>query len=144
GDGPERRESEELARDLGISHDVRFLGKQDAIEEILSVSDLFLMPSSSESFGLAALEAMACHVPVVSSNVGGLPELNQQGVSGFLSDVGDIEDMSNKALEILEDCERLDEFKKGAYLRAKEFDLIRVLPLYESYYEEVIQSMKKG
>ncbi len=144
GDGPERRETEELARHLGISQDVRFLGKQDAIEEILSVSDLFLMPSSSESFGLAALEAMACHVPVVSSNVGGLPELNKQGVSGYLSNVGDIDGMSKNALEILEDCEKLSEFKNAAYKRAKEFDLANILPQYESYYEEIIQSSKKG
>ena len=144
GDGPERRETEELARHLGISQDVRFLGKQDAIEEILSVSDLFLMPSSSESFGLAALEAMACHVPVVSSNVGGLPELNKQGVSGYLSNVGDIDGMSKNALEILEDCDKLSEFKNAAYKRAKEFDLANILPQYESYYEEIIQSSKKG
>ncbi|MGO1242596.1 N-acetyl-alpha-D-glucosaminyl L-malate synthase BshA [Sphingobacterium sp. JB170] len=144
GDGPERRETEELARHLGISHDVRFLGKQDAIEEILSVSDLFLMPSSSESFGLAALEAMACHVPVVSSNVGGLPELNQHGISGYLSSIGDIEEMSKNALKILEDDDRLSTFKNSAYKRAKDFDLVRILPLYESYYQEVIQSTKKA
>ncbi|MGO3806550.1 MAG: N-acetyl-alpha-D-glucosaminyl L-malate synthase BshA [Sphingobacterium sp.] len=144
GDGPERRETEELARHLGISHDVRFLGKQDAIEEILSVSDLFLMPSSSESFGLAALEAMACHVPVVSSNVGGLPELNQHGISGYLSNIGDIEEMSKNALKILEDDDRLSTFKNSAYKRAKDFDLVRILPLYESYYQEVIQSTKKA
>src|SRR5690606_41261107 len=91
GDGPERRNTEELARQLEVSQNVRLLGKQEAIEEILSVSDLFLMHSSSESFGLAALEAMACHVPVISSNTGGLPELNVKGVSGLLSDSGDIE-----------------------------------------------------
>ncbi|NQD70034.1 N-acetyl-alpha-D-glucosaminyl L-malate synthase BshA [Sphingobacterium shayense] len=143
GDGPERRETEELARQLGISQDVRFLGKQEAIEEILSVSDLFLMPSSSESFGLAALEAMACHVPVISSNAGGLPELNKHGVSGFLSNIGDIDEMSKNALDILADSDRLSAFKNAAYKRAKEFDLTRILPLYESYYEEVIQTSKK-
>lgn len=142
GDGPERRNAEELARQLEVSQNVRFLGKQDAIEEILSVSDLFLMPSSSESFGLAALEAMACHVPVVSSNADGLPELNVHGVSGFLSDVGDIDDMAKNAIYILEDCERLKTFKGAAFARAKEFDITQVLPRYESYYEEVIDKMK--
>src|SRR5690606_1715322 len=102
GDGPERRKAEELCRQLEICPDVRFLGKQDAIEEILSVSDLFLMPSASESFGLAALEAMACSVPVVSSNAGGLPELNIDGISGYLSDVGDISDMAQKGIKILQ------------------------------------------
>lgn len=144
GDGPERRNTEELARQLEVSQNVRFLGKQDAIEEILSVADLFLMPSSSESFGLAALEAMACHVPVVSSNTGGLPELNVHGVSGFLSNISDIEDMAKHAIYILEDCDRLQVFKDAAFARAKEFDLSKILPLYESYYEEVIRGMKKG
>ncbi|PRD52794.1 N-acetyl-alpha-D-glucosaminyl L-malate synthase BshA [Sphingobacterium gobiense] len=142
GDGPERRNTEELARQLDVSQNVRFLGKQDAIEEILSVSDLFLMPSSSESFGLAALEAMACHVPVVSSNTGGLPELNINGVSGFLSDIGDIDDMAKHAIHILEDCDRLQVFKDAAFARAKEFDLSKILPLYESYYEEVVEAAK--
>lgn len=144
GDGPDRRNAEELARQLGVSQDVRFLGKQDAIEEILSVSDLFLMPSSSESFGLAALEAMACQVPVVSSNADGLPELNIHGVSGFLSNVGDVDDMAKHAVHVLEDCNRLKAFKDAAFARAKEFDITRILPLYESYYEEVIEKVKKG
>ncbi len=144
GDGPDRRNAEELARQLGVSQDVRFLGKQDAIEEILSVSDLFLMPSSSESFGLAALEAMACQVPVVSSNADGLPELNIHGVSGFLSNVGDVDDMAKHAIHVLEDCNRLKAFKDAAFARAKEFDITRILPLYESYYEEVIEKVKKG
>lgn len=139
GDGPERRNTEELARQLDVSQNVRFLGKQEAIEEILSVSDLFLMPSSSESFGLAALEAMACHVPVISTNTGGLPELNINGVSGFLSAIGDTDDMAKNAIHILEDCDRLQTFKKSAYARAKEFDLEKVLPLYEAYYKQVIQ-----
>lgn len=144
GDGPDRRNAEELARQLGVSQDVRFLGKQDAIEEILSVSDLFLMPSSSESFGLAALEAMACHVPVVSSNADGLPELNIHGVSGFLSNVGDVDDMAQYAIHVLEDCNRLKGYKDAAFSRAKEFDINRILPLYESYYGEVIKKVKKG
>lgn len=143
GDGPERTNAEELSRQLGISNCIRFLGKQDAIEEILSVSDLFLMPSSSESFGLAALEAMACSVPVVSSNAGGLPELNVNGVTGFLSDIGDVNDMAKNAIYILEDCERLEEFKKAAYVRAKDFDIKQILPLYEQYYQKAIDSVKK-
>lgn len=143
GDGGERSECEQLCRDLGVANDVRFLGKQDAIEEILSVSDLFLMPSQSESFGLAALEAMACKVPVLSSNAGGLPELNVDGVTGFLKDVGDIKGMAEKAIYILEDEARLAQFKENALARAKEFDLAKILPIYENYYVEVIAKTRE-
>ncbi|HEY4324602.1 MAG TPA: N-acetyl-alpha-D-glucosaminyl L-malate synthase BshA [Mucilaginibacter sp.] len=143
GDGGERSQCEQLSRDLGVNDDVRFLGKQDAIEEILSVSDLFLMPSQSESFGLAALEAMACKVPVVSSNAGGLPELNVDGVTGFLKDVGDVDGMAEKAIYILEDDARLKTFKENALERAKEFDLAKILPVYENYYVEVIERCKE-
>jgi len=139
GDGGERTECEQLARDLGVADDVRFLGKQDAIEEILSVSDLFLMPSQSESFGLAALEAMACKVPVISSNAGGLPELNVNGETGFLREIGDIDGMAQDAIYILEDSERLSTFKEKALARAKQFDLSLILPQYENYYHEVIE-----
>jgi N-acetyl-alpha-D-glucosaminyl L-malate synthase BshA len=142
GDGGERSDCEQLARDLGVSDNVRFLGKQDAIEEILSVSDLFLMPSQSESFGLAALEAMACKVPVVSSNAGGLPELNIDGVTGFLREIGDVDGMAEKAIYILEDEDRLKTFKENALARAKEFDLSIILPVYENYYIEVIEKSK--
>jgi N-acetyl-alpha-D-glucosaminyl L-malate synthase BshA len=142
GDGEERSDCEQLCRDLGVGDDVRFLGKQDAIEEILSVADLFMMPSQSESFGLAALEAMACKVPVISSNAGGLPELNLDGVTGFLKDVGDIDGMAEKAIYILEDEARLQTFKDNALARAKEFDLTNILPLYESFYVEVIEKSK--
>ncbi|MFD2865149.1 N-acetyl-alpha-D-glucosaminyl L-malate synthase BshA [Mucilaginibacter antarcticus] len=142
GDGGERSECEQLCRDLGVANDVRFLGKQDAIEEILSVSDLFLMPSQSESFGLAALEAMACKVPVLSSNAGGLPELNVDGVTGFLKDIGDIDGMAEKAIYMLEDEARLAQFKENALARAKEFELSKILPLYESYYVEVIEKTR--
>ncbi|MES2425675.1 MAG: N-acetyl-alpha-D-glucosaminyl L-malate synthase BshA [Bacteroidota bacterium] len=142
GDGGERSDCEQLCRDLGVGDDTRFLGKQDAIEEILSVSDLFLMPSQSESFGLAALEAMACKVPVISSNAGGLPELNIDGVTGFLKDIGDIQGMADKAIYILEDETRLATFKENALARAKEFDLARILPIYENYYIEVIEKSK--
>jgi N-acetyl-alpha-D-glucosaminyl L-malate synthase BshA len=143
GDGGERSDCEQLCRDLGVGDDVRFLGKQDAIEEILSVSDLFLMPSQSESFGLAALEAMACKVPVISSNAGGLPELNLDGVTGFLKDVGDIQGMADSSIYILEDGPRLQTFKENALARAKEFDLAKILPQYENYYVEVIEKGKK-
>jgi N-acetyl-alpha-D-glucosaminyl L-malate synthase BshA len=138
GDGPERDNAENLCRELRISEDVRFLGKLEAVEEVLSVADLFLMPSEKESFGLAALEAMACEVPVISTNTGGLPELNVQGGTGFLSPVGDIEDMTRKALFVL-DPSNLPRFKENALLRAKEFDISRILPLYESYYEYVME-----
>ncbi|TWR28191.1 N-acetyl-alpha-D-glucosaminyl L-malate synthase BshA [Mucilaginibacter achroorhodeus] len=142
GDGGERSSCEKLSRSLGISEHVRFLGKQDAVEEILSVADLFLMPSVSESFGLAALEAMACKVPVISSNAGGLPELNIEGVTGFLLDVGDVEGMAEKAIYILEDDERLQQFKENALERAKQLQLSNIMPLYERYYEEVIENSK--
>lgn len=138
GDGPERNKAEKQAHDLGIAADIRFLGKQEAIEEVLSVADLFLMPSEKESFGLAALEAMACEVPVISSNTGGLPELNVQGVTGFLSNVGDIEDMTRKSLFVL-DKNNLPRFKENALKRAKEFDITKILPLYENYYEKVLE-----
>jgi N-acetyl-alpha-D-glucosaminyl L-malate synthase BshA len=138
GDGPERNKAEKQAHDLGIATDIRFLGKQEAIEEVLSVADLFLMPSEKESFGLAALEAMACEVPVISSNTGGLPELNVQGVTGFLSNVGDIEDMTRKSLFVL-DKNNLPKFKENALKRAKEFDITKILPLYENYYEKVLE-----
>ncbi|MFB5945700.1 N-acetyl-alpha-D-glucosaminyl L-malate synthase BshA [Albibacterium profundi] len=144
GDGPERANNERICRELEICHDVRFLGKQDAIEEILSVSDLFLMPSESESFGLAALEAMACKVPVIATNVGGLPELVTQGESGFMSDLGDIDDMAKNAMYILEDSKRLEDFKEKALQRAKEFELSLILPIYENYYKEVVGSTKSA
>lgn len=138
GDGPERNAAEQLARDLNIGHDVRFLGKLEAVEEVLSVADLFLMPSEKESFGLAALEAMACEVPVVSSDAGGLPELQVQGVTGFMSTVGDIEDMTRKSLFIL-DKNNLPQFKASALKRAQEFDITNILPLYENYYQQILE-----
>ena len=138
GDGPERNKAERLCREFNITDDVRFLGKLEAVDEVLSVADLFLMPSEKESFGLAALEAMACEVPVISSNTGGIPELNVQGVTGFLSPVGDIEDMTRKALFVL-DKDNLPKFKENALLRAKEFDITRILPLYEAYYSKILE-----
>ncbi|NUO02157.1 MAG: N-acetyl-alpha-D-glucosaminyl L-malate synthase BshA [Saprospiraceae bacterium] len=144
GDGPERHSMEELCRKLELSHEVRFLGKQDAIEELLAVSDLFIMASESESFGLAALEAMACEVPVISTNVGGLPEVNIHGQTGFLSEVGDIEQMAHHAITILSDEEALQQFRKNALAQARRFDIDKILPQYEAYYEEVLKASKLG
>lgn len=138
GDGPERVSAEKLCRDLEICEHVRFLGKQEAVEEILSIADLFIMPSESESFGLAALEAMACKVPTITSNAGGLPELVVNGFSGYASPVGAIEEMSAHAIQILKCEETLQKFKANAFQRAQEFSLDVILPLYVSFYEEVI------
>jgi N-acetyl-alpha-D-glucosaminyl L-malate synthase BshA len=138
GDGPERIQAETMCRELNICDDTRFLGKLEAVEEVLSVADLFLMPSEKESFGLAALEAMACEVPVVSSNAGGIPELNVQGVTGYLCTIGDVEEMTRKALFIL-DKNNLPKFKANALKRAHEFDITRILPVYEKHYEKAIQ-----
>jgi N-acetyl-alpha-D-glucosaminyl L-malate synthase BshA len=137
GDGPERPKMEKLCRELKICQDVRFLGKLEAVEEVLSVADLFLMPSEKESFGLAALEAMACEVPVISSNAGGIPELNINGVTGFVSPVGDVDDMVRNALYVLDDA-NLPTFKANAYARAKDFDVDTIVPLYEAFYQRVI------
>jgi N-acetyl-alpha-D-glucosaminyl L-malate synthase BshA len=140
GDGPERMGVELLCRSLSICDDVRFLGKQDAVEELLAVSDLFILPSETESFGLAALEAMAVEVPVISSNAGGIPEINLQGVTGFMSNVGDYADMAKNAVYILQDEKRLREFKSNALAHAQTFDIANILPLYEAYYNKVINS----
>jgi N-acetyl-alpha-D-glucosaminyl L-malate synthase BshA len=142
GDGPERTHVEALCRELGDCDDIRFLGKLEAVEEVLSVADLFIMPSEKESFGLAALEAMACEVPLISTNVGGIPELNIQGKTGFLSEVGDIEDMTKNALYIL-DKDNLPEFKKNALARAKEFDVSNIMPLYEEFYKHIMKTSKE-
>jgi L-malate glycosyltransferase len=142
GDGPERATAEQMARDFHIGDDVRFLGKLEAVEEVLSVADLFLMPSEKESFGLAALEAMACEVPVISTNIGGLPELNIQGKTGFMSNLGDVEDMTRKSLFIL-DKDNLPGFKANALKRAQEFDIEKILPMYENHYVNVIHKTEK-
>lgn len=142
GDGPERQHAEELSRALGIYNDVRFLGKQEQMDEILSIADLFLLPSSYESFGLAALEAMACGVPVISTNAGGIPEINVQGVTGYLSDIGDVADMAKNAVHILENDEILQQFKDAAIAHADTFEKARITPLYEALYEEVIAAYK--
>ncbi len=124
---------------MQLCDEVRFLGKQEAIEEILSVCDLFIMPSESESFGLAALEAMACQVPVISTNTGGLPELNVDGVTGYMSNVGDTDDMAANALKILKDHNVLQQFKQNALKRAEQFDIHKILPLYENYYARIVE-----
>lgn len=139
GDGPERQRLEEICRKIKVCEHVRFLGKQEAIEELLAVSDLFLIPSENESFGLAALEAMACHVPVISSNAGGLPELNLDGMSGFVHPVGDIDGMAASAIRLLQDEKLLDQYRQQAFERAREFDIDKILPQYEEYYLEVMK-----
>ncbi len=143
GDGEERQNMELLTRQLGIDEDVRFIGKLEAMEEVLSVADLFLMPSEKESFGLAALEAMACQVPVISSNTGGLSELNIHGVTGFLSNIGDIDDMVEKALFVLDE-KNLEGFKQRALERAREFDMHVVVSQYEEYYQQVVERFCKN
>ncbi len=141
GDGPERINMESLCRQLGACDHIRFLGKLEAVEEVLSVADLFLMPSEKESFGLAALEAMACEVPVVSSNAGGIPELNKDGYSGYICNIGDVETMAAKSLHILDD-DNLSRFKTNALNRAKEFNISEILPMYEEEYEKILKGMK--
>ncbi|WP_161890271.1 N-acetyl-alpha-D-glucosaminyl L-malate synthase BshA [Pontibacter russatus] len=137
GDGPDRPKMEKLCRQLGICNDVRFLGKLDAVEEVLSIADLFLMPSEKESFGLAALEAMACEVPVVSTNAGGIPELNIDGETGFTCPVGAVDEMVEKALYILDD-QNLPRFKANALRRATDFDVDKIVPIYEDFYQKTI------
>ena len=134
GDGPERPVMEDLVKDLGLTDDVRFLGKQEQMEEILVVSDLFILPSDYESFGLAALEAMAASMPVISTNAGGLPEVNIEGKTGFLSNVGDVASMSRHAIEILQNDETLAAFKQNAYEQACKFDIHNIIPVYEKLY----------
>lgn len=138
GDGPERVPTERKARELGVYDDIRFLGKQDPIEEILSIADVFLMPSESETFGLAALEAMACRVPTVVSDVGGLPELVNDGETGFLCPVNDVDAFTNRTRALLSDEDLHARMAKNARLRAVDtFDIGKVVPSYERYYEQV-------
>jgi len=139
GDGPERPKMEKLCRQLEICQDVRFLGKMEAVEEVLSIADLFLMPSEKESFGLAALEAMACEVPVISTNAGGIPELNIDGVTGFVSPIGAVDEMVKNALFVLDDA-NLPIFKENALKRAHEFDVEKIVPRYEAFYIKTIDA----
>ena len=136
GDGPERPRMEMLSREWGISHEVCFLGKQDNVEELLAISDLFLLPSEHESFGLAALEAMACEVPIIASNIGGLTEVILQGKTGYACPVADVAEMSDKAIYILSDPDRHAAFRLAAFNRAKDFDIQQILPMYEDTYYE--------
>jgi N-acetyl-alpha-D-glucosaminyl L-malate synthase BshA len=138
GDGPEKEKAESLCAELGITEKVIFFGNSNEIDRILSYTDLFLLPSETESFGLAALEAMAWGIPVISSNSGGLPEVNFEGVSGYLSAVGDTDEMAANALKILKDETILGEFKSNALSIAKQFDIKNILPLYEALYEKAL------
>jgi N-acetyl-alpha-D-glucosaminyl L-malate synthase BshA len=143
GEGPEKQMAEDLCFSLGIQDKVIFFGNSSEIDKILCYSDLFLLPSETESFGLAALEAMACGVPVISSNSGGLPEVNIEGYSGYLSDVGDVEAMSRNAVSILKDESKLKTFKKNAKEVASRFDILNIVPMYEKVYEEAIAKYKE-
>lgn len=138
GDGPERNHIESLCRELGLWGDVRFLGKLKTVEKVLAVSDLFLLTSETESFGLSALEAMASGVPVISTNTGGLPEVNIHGVTGFTSNVGDTADMAKNALSLLTNPDKLKEFKANALKQAALFDIQAILPKYEALYQSVL------
>jgi N-acetyl-alpha-D-glucosaminyl L-malate synthase BshA len=140
GEGPEKEQAENLCQQLGIQHKVIFFGNSNEIDKILCFSDLFLLPSETESFGLAALEAMACGVPVISSNSGGLPEVNKDGYSGYLSDVGDVKKMSRDAISLLTNEELLKQFKVNTLETAKLFDIQQIMPLYEQVYYQAIQS----
>ena len=138
GDGPERAMAESMCRDLNLSDDMRFVGRQEQMEDILAIADLFLLTSEYESFGLAALEAMASGVPVISTNVGGLPEINIDGKTGYLGNVGDIETMSKKAIQLLSDENKLKLFKENATKQAEEFDISKVIPEYEELYNRFL------
>ncbi|AXG74780.1 N-acetyl-alpha-D-glucosaminyl L-malate synthase BshA [Flavobacterium arcticum] len=141
GDGPEKAAAEELCEELGITDKVIFFGNSSEIDKILCYTDLFLLPSETESFGLAALEAMACGVPVISTNSGGLPEVNREGYSGYLGNVGDVEYMAEKAISILSDDKVLYEFKSNALKVAQEFDIKNVMPLYENLYKKALKQL---
>lgn len=141
GDGPERERAEDRAKDLGIGEDVVFLGKTNEVERILCMSDLFLLPSETESFGLAALEAMAGKVPVISSNAGGLPEVNIHGETGFTANVGDVKTMAKYGIHILKDETLHAKMSESAYKQAQSFSIERILPMYEDVYERALKSV---
>lgn len=141
GDGPERPAAESLARELGVYDETRFVGRQEQIEEVLAISDLFILPSDYESFGLAALEAMAAGVPVISSNAGGLPEVNIEGETGYLADVGDVETMGKRAVELLSDEVKLQKFKTKAAAHARLYDIETIIPRYEALYNRFLQNI---
>lgn len=139
GDGPERSRAESMCREMSLCQDISFLGSQNAVEEIYSIGDLFLIPSGNESFGLAALEAMACSVPVISSEAGGLPELVLDGVTGYTSPIGDVQKMGQDALRLLKDDEMWNTFSKNAREHAEKFSLSQIVPKYESYYASILE-----
>jgi N-acetyl-alpha-D-glucosaminyl L-malate synthase BshA len=143
GDGPDRHRVEQLCRELGTCEHTHIIGKLKKPEEVLGLSDLFILPSEKESFGLAALEAMACGVPVISTDTGGLPELNIDGFSGYLSSVGDVDGMAKNAIKILKEDAVLDEFKKNAKARANDFSIDKILPLYTDLYNRVLEKQKE-
>lgn len=143
GDGPDRQRAEKRCRELGICGQVRFLGKQDQVEDILSIADLFLIPSGSETFGLAALEAMSCSVPVISSNIGGLPEVNIHGETGYACDLDDTECMGDYAVKILSDESHHQQLSQNARKRAEKFEMSKIVNQYEQYYERCRDEMRK-
>ncbi len=142
GDGPDRDQTLKFAKDLGIEQDVKYLGKTNEVERVLCMSDLFLLPSSSESFGLAALEAMAAKVPVISTNTGGIPEVNLDAITGYLSNVGDVDEMIANSLKILTNPKLKEELSANAFARAKEFDIQNIVPQYEELYKRVVGKTK--
>lgn len=138
GDGPERSEAERLTRELGVEEHVTFLGKQSALPEILSVADIFLLPSQQESFGLSALEAMSCSVPVIATNIGGIPEVVKHDETGYIAELGDVQRMAKYCVELLSNPKKLAAFRANARRRAVEnFDIATIVPLYEDLYESV-------
>ena len=142
GDGPQRDIAEYLCRDLGCSDEVKFLGKTQDVSRLLAISDLFVLPSEKESFGLVALEAMAAGIPVISSNTGGLAHVNINGITGYTSSVGDVPKMSNDAISLLSNTTKYNEFTQNAILAAKEYDICKILPLYEAVYREALETVK--
>ncbi|MDO6491459.1 MULTISPECIES: N-acetyl-alpha-D-glucosaminyl L-malate synthase BshA [unclassified Cellulophaga] len=144
GEGPEKEKAEQLAEDLGIKDRVVFLGNSNEVDRILCFTDLFILPSETESFGLAALEAMMHRVPVISSNTGGIPEVNVDGVTGYMSNVGDVDSMALNALKILKDDDTLNMFKDNAEKEAHKFDIVNILPMYENVYEEAFEKYYKN
>lgn len=144
GEGPEREKAENLTEELGLENRVIFLGESNEVDKILCFSDLFLLPSEKESFGLAALEAMVNGVPVISTNSGGLPEVNRHGFSGYLSDIGNIEEMANFGISVLDDQDNLKQFKLNASKQAQNFDIHKIVPLYENLYQKAISNIEKA
>ena len=140
GDGPEKKKAKDYLRKNSLKNRVIFVGKTNEVDKILCSSDLFLLPSEKESFGLAALEAMALKVPVVSSNIGGLPELNINGNSGYTSDIGDIESMASNAIRILSDKSLKKKYRSQAFENAKKYDIKKIIPLYEEIYNEALNN----